>query len=59
VSVDVRGAILCIHQENAMSKDDVPITDPKEYDRSTGQRVEKKPEKPESPQQEHENEDQG
>jgi len=55
----VRGAILCIHQENAMSKDDVPITDPKEYDRSTGQRVEKKPEKPESPQQEHENEDQG
>jgi len=42
-----------------MSKDDQPITDPREYDRSAAQQVEKKPAKPESPQQEHEDEDQG
>jgi len=40
-------------------KEDDPIRDPKEYDRSTGRRVEKKPAKPDSPQQEHDNEDQG
>lgn len=42
-----------------MSKDDTPIIDPREYDRSTGQRVEKKPVKPDSPQQEHDDEDHG
>jgi hypothetical protein len=32
---------------------------PKDFDAATGDRVEKKPKEPESPQQTHENEDQG
>lgn len=41
---------------NAERKD--PVS-PHDYDRSTGQRVEKTPKEPESPQQQHDDEDQG
>jgi len=42
-----------------MSKDDKPINSPRDYDRSAAEQVEKKPKERESPQQEHDNEDQG
>lgn len=42
-----------------MSKDDKPTHDPRDYDRSAADRVEKKPAQPDSPQQQHEDEDQG
>ncbi|WP_256470168.1 hypothetical protein [Luteibacter flocculans] len=42
-----------------MSKDDVPTHNPREYDQSAKDRVEKKPTSPESPQQEHDDEDHG
>ena len=42
-----------------MSKDDVPTHNPHEYDQSAKDRVEKKPKSPESPQQQHDDEDHG
>ena len=48
-----------MHEERAMSKDDVPTHNPHEYDQSAKDRVEKKPKSPESPQQQHDDEDHG
>jgi hypothetical protein len=50
-----------IHRDSAMSKPDDKNTprNPRELDAGTGDRVEKKPKDPESPQQTHEDESHG
>jgi len=60
---DAGGVMLVtpIHRDSAMSTPDDKDTprNPREYDEATGDRVEKKPKDPESPQQAHEDESHG